>query len=112
MRRSKWLKSARMAMNRLRQVLAACYDHLFAPECAFDPHSGGYCAPVQGEDEAVAGMGDGRRRAGHEGAEGPACNIDGTPMAGDSGVDIYGDPYGAPGDWCTPSFDSGGSWSE
>lgn len=96
-------------MNRLRQVLAACYDHLFAPECAFDPHSGGYCEGMG----AVVGVGDSRRRAGQEREGAPVCNIDGTPMAGDSGVDIHGDPYGAPGDWCSSadSFD-GGSWSE
>lgn len=95
-------------MNRLRQVLAACYDHLFAPECAFDPHSGGYCGAVHGE--ARVAMEDGRRRAVQEREGAPVCNIDGTPMAGDSGVDIHGDPYGAPGDWCMPSFDGG--WSE
>lgn len=99
-------------MNRLRQVLAACYDHLFAPECAFDPHSGGYCGAVHGE--ARVAMEDGRRRAVQEREGAPVCNIDGTPMAGDSGVDIHGDPYGAPGDWCSSadSFDGGGGWPE
>jgi hypothetical protein len=28
------------------------------------------------------------------GSSGPVVNIDGTPMVGDSGVDIHGNPYG------------------
>jgi len=35
-------------MSTLRSLLSTCYDHLFAPSCAFDSHSGGFCEALAG----------------------------------------------------------------
>lgn len=77
-------------MERLKRVLAACYDHLFAPDCVFDKHSDGYCDL----NEAPKARWTGAERR-DEGFQEPLFNIDGvTPMVRGAGVDVHGNGYG------------------
>lgn len=44
-------------------------------------------------------------------SSGPAVNVDGSPMVGDSGVDIHGNPFGVSSSDSSFSSSSDSGWS-
>lgn len=77
-------------MNALKDLLTAIWDSLFAPSCAFDPQSAGYCESMHDEDENEDE--DDYSWTSQRGAT--RYNNDGTMFFDGYGVDVMGNAPG------------------